>query len=406
MSPRNVADFEAGFLYVDVHAPDAGEESTSDQIRGQIAAPVIAPTTGTIRILKQTSPAGGTNFSFTQDITGTPFSLNDGGVQVFTNVAAGTYTVTEETVSGWSLTDVVCTDNDSTGNAFARTATVRVAGGETVTCTFHNLQSVASPTNFVFHLSGDQEVPPSGSTARGGCFAQLDPATRRLALVCTHNVASPAVAHIHRGAVGVNGPIVFDVGNPESPIEATWNMTQADVDDLLAGRLYLNIHAGGRPEGEIRGQMLPRTVDAFTFTATGAQEVPPTTSPAVGNCTADLSDPATSVFVSCTHNVLNVTSTHLHVAPPGVDGPVIFDFANTSPFSGTVPLTPRLVADFAAGFLYVNIHSVEFEEGAIRGQFIAGAAAPATAANIPTASEWGLLLLAVGLAVTAFLRVR
>jgi hypothetical protein len=366
----------------------------------------VVPTTGTIRIVKSTSPAGGAGFPFTETITNSAFVLNDAAVQTFSNVAAGTYTVTEGTAAGWSLTDVKCSDADSTGNPFARTATVRLQGGETVTCTFTNLQSVTAPTRFVFHMSGDQEVPPSGSTARGGCYGQLNTATRTLSLVCTHNVSSPTIVHIHRNVAGLNGPIVFDLGDPVSPIEATWNMTQADVDDLLAGRLYVNVHAAGRPDGEIRGQMLVRTVDAFTFTANGAQEVPPTDSTATGNCSADLVDDASFVSVRCSHNVVSPTSTHLHDAPPGVDGPVVFDFPNTSPFAGNAPLTPRLVADFAAGFLYVNIHSPNYEDGEIRGQLTGAAIVAESAANVPTLGEWGVLLLLLALAAVALLRVR
>jgi hypothetical protein len=407
MTPRLVADFAAGFLYVDIHGPAAGEESAPDQIRGQIAVPVAAPTTGTVRIVKSTSPAGGTGFPFTESITGGAFTLDDGGVQVFSNVPAGTYTVTEGTRAGWSLTDLTCSDANSAGDPFSRTATVRVEGGETVTCTFRNLQSVTNPQRFVFHLNGEQEVPPSGSTARGGCYAQFDPAASSLTLVCTHNVSAAAVAHIHRGAAGENGPAIFDLGDPASPIEATWlSMTPQDVADLLAGRLYLNIHASGRPDGEIRGQILPRTVDSFAFPANGAQEVPPTDSAATGQCTANLADDASFVNVQCFHDVAGVTSTHLHDGPPGTDGPVIFNFSNTSPFLADVPLSPRLVADFAAGFLYVNIHSAAYSEGEIRGQLIAGAIAPASHVGIPTLGEWGLLLLVLALAGAAFLRVR
>jgi hypothetical protein len=259
------------------------------------------------------------------------------------------------------------------------------------------------PTLFVFHLSADQEVPPSGSTARGGCFGQLDQTTRRLALVCTHNAEQPTLAHVHRGAPGVNGPVVFDLGDPVSPMEATWNMTAAEMADLLAGNFYVSIHASGRPEGEIRGQMLTRTVDRFNFGLSGSQEVPPTDSTASGNCVADLADNATSVLVECTHNVDSIVSSHLHTAPPGVDGPVVFDFPNTNQFSNNAPLTPRLVADFAAGFLYVNIHSVDYDAGEIRGNLF-GTAAPAHAADIPTASEWGLILLAMALLFVALKR--
>lgn len=406
MTPRLVADFAGRFLYVDVHGAGSGESGT--QIRGQIGALPALATTGTIRIVKQTTPAGGTGFSFTDNVPGSTgsFTLADGATREFTNVAAGTYTVTEAVPSGYALTDVVCTDTDSIGNAFSRTATINLAGGELVTCTFRNLRTFTAPARFVFHLSGDQEVPPVPGTVRGGCMAQFNAATSEMSIVCTHNVVDATILHIHRGAPGVNGPIVFDLGQPTSPVSATWtNMTAADIADLNAGLLYVNIHTGGRPSGAIRGQILPRTVDAFGFIANGAQEVPPTPSTRTGNCSADLSDDASSVFVTCTHNVVNPSATHLHVAPPGDEGPAIFDFPNTSPFSGSVPLTPRFVADFAAGFLYVNIHSLpDFEQGEIRGQLIASAGA--AAANIPTLWEWAAIFMALALLGIAVHRLR
>ncbi|HYH08356.1 MAG TPA: CHRD domain-containing protein [Thermoanaerobaculia bacterium] len=406
LTPRLVADFAAYFLYVDVHGAGNGEEDEAgDAIRGQIGVAPTAATTGTIRIIKSTSPAGGAGFNFTHDV-GTPgaFTLSDGQVQTFSNVPIGTYTITEGATAGYSLTGVSCDDADSTGNPFARNATVRLQGAETVTCTFRNLQDVAATQTFVFHLSGDQEVPPTDVTSRGGCFGELNQPAATFSIVCTHDVVGPEMMHIHRAVEGENGAIVFDLGDPVSPVEATWTgMTPANIADLLAGNLYINIHASGRPSGAIRGQILPRTVDNFSFVANASQEVPPTDSSATGDCFADLSDDASSLFVRCTHTVVSPTTIHLHDAPPGIDGPAVFDYPLSNPFSGTTPLTPRLAADFAAGFLYVNIHSTNYEEGEIRGQLIAAPAAPAGAA-IPTLSEWALLALALSLAWIAIRR--
>jgi hypothetical protein len=408
LTPRLVADFAASFLYVDVHGTGASEDDPGDQIRGQIGAPPVVVATGTIRIVKATTPAGGTGFTFMDNIPGSAgaFTLHDGETETFTDVVAGTYTVTEGLSAGYSLTDVVCSDSDSTPNTFDRNATIRLQGGETVTCTFRNLQTVAAPQHFVFHMSADQEVLGSDSTARGGCYGQLNAATATFSLVCTHNVAGAGVAHIHRAPAGANGDIVFDLHDPSSPIEATWTgMTPAQIADLVAGNYYVNIHASGRPDGEIRGQILPRTVDNFSFPATADQEIPPTDSTATGNCFADLANDAQSLFVSCSHNVDDVIDNHLHAAPPGQDGLVVFHYPTTNPFSGTTPLTPRLIADFAAGFLYVNIHSTDYETGEIRGQLIAGAPGPGGAAEIPTAGTWALMMLALGLAVVAWRRM-
>ncbi len=409
MTPRLVAHYAGSLLYLDIHGTGGGEETGSDAIRGQIGVIPTGPVpVGTIRIVKQSSPSGGTGFTFTENTTGSTstFTLDDGGVGTFSGIPAATYTITENLMPGYTLSGISCDDADSVEDPFARTATVNLQALEVVTCTFENLQTVAASSIFVFHMSGDQEVPPVATGARGGCFGQFNAASSALAIVCTHDVTGPAIAHIHRGAPGVNGSIAFDLGDPNSPIQATWTgMTPTDVADLLAGNLYVNIHASGRPAGEIRGQILERTVDTFGFPVTGAQEVPPTDSPAIGNCTADLATDATSVLVQCDHNVAAPTGTHLHDAPPGQEGPIVFTFPNTDPFSGNAPLTPRLVADFAAGFLYVNIHSADFPDGEIRGQLIAGAPAVGAVA-IPTLSEWLAMLLALALVGLGAWRLR
>jgi hypothetical protein len=88
-----------------------------------------------------------------------------------------------------------------------------------------------------------------------------------------------------------------------------------------------------------------------------------------------------------------------------VNGPIVFTFPSSDPFSGDVPLTPRLVADFAAGFLYVNIHSADYPGGEIRGQLIAGAPAVGGVA-IPTLSEWLAMLFAIALVGLGAWRLR
>jgi len=228
----------------------------------------------------------------------------------------------------------------------------------------------ASAQTFVFHLSGDQEVPPVASTSSGGCHGELNQVASEFTLHCSHDVVGATVMHIHRAPAGVNGAVAFDLGDPSSPVVGTWTgMTPADIADLLAGNLYVNIHTAGRPAGEIRGQILPRTVDSFAFGLDGGQQVPPDETEASGNCTADLDAAATVLSVQCTHDVAQPTDAHIHNAPFGVNGPVIFTFpSSASPLSGDAPLTPTQVAEFAAGFLYVNVHSVESVTGEIRGQ--------------------------------------
>ena len=73
-------------------------------------------------------------------------------------------------------------------------------------------------------------------------------------------------SHIHLGAPGVNGGIIFDLGMGTSP---NWTNTAtgmslsltgqtfpaANVADMFAFNTYLNLHTAAFPGGEIRGQI-------------------------------------------------------------------------------------------------------------------------------------------------------
>lgn len=133
------------------------------------------------------------------------------------------------------------------------------------------------------------------------------------------------------------------------------------------------VHSNGRPDGEIRGQIVERTADNFSFALDGSQQVPPDFSAFTGACFADLSNDATQLSVDCAHDVTEATGAHLHRGPAGSNGPIVFDFGDpASPFSGNVPMTPASVADLLSDFLYVNIHSIDSPDGEVRGQLLAG----------------------------------
>jgi hypothetical protein len=227
----------------------------------------------------------------------------------------------------------------------------------------------ANAQTFVFHMRGDQEVPPVSTAARGGCIGVLNQGAATFDVTCVHNVASANIMHIHAGAPGVNGPILFDMGDPTSPVTTTWTgMSGANISDMLAGNLYVNIHSPGRPAGEIRGQILSRTVDTVAFTMSGAQVVPASGSAATANCSADLDSAATALDISCTHNVPSPASAHLHRAPSASTGPIVFTFPSpASPLNANVPLAAVDVASFAATFLYLDVHGASSAND-IRGQ--------------------------------------
>jgi acyl-CoA thioesterase len=151
-----------------------------------------------IRIIKDADPNSSQDFEF--DVTAAPggstvpasFQLDDDGNtddsdapgtaadddqltndRTYTSQPDGTYTITEESVGGWDLDTLVCTDGDPNGTASTTqgaTATIELDAGETVTCTFQNdkLGSIRiikdadpnSSQDFEFDLT----AAPGGST--------------------------------------------------------------------------------------------------------------------------------------------------------------------------------------------------------------------------------------------------
>ncbi len=119
--------------------------------------------------------------------------------------------------------------------------------------------------DFVARPDESQSVPPTGSEAIGDCTIDYDTNFAMLSVDCTHDVVAPTAAHIHIGAVGMSGPIVFNLGDPVSPITFDTIPSPAELAELAASLYYVNIHSGAFPAGEIRGQVITTRLFADGF---------------------------------------------------------------------------------------------------------------------------------------------
>ena len=145
------------------------------------------------------------------------------------------------------------------------------------------------------------------------------------------------------------------------------------------------------------------TMWEFTSNLSGLNEVPPNGSPATGTSMGTYDD-VTNMFMmdtSATGFVANVTAAHIHIAPVGVAGPVVFPLSGTTGSTSYTShdmfvLTAQQETDFLGGMWYVNIHSGQFPGGEVRGQL-----------NPTVVPEPGTLAaFAVGGALLALLRRR
>jgi hypothetical protein len=162
--------------------------------------------------------------------------------------------------------------------------------------TISSASSAATIATFQAILSGDNEVPPVVTNKTGTARFTLTDDGGQLQLsyevetfgfdIGGINTEDPnddiTGMHIHNGPAGATGPVVFGMFRPKHDVdnriitinggtgfirfEGAWD--DADVatgsqslasqlDSLMNGGLYLNVHTPVNPGGEIRGQIVP-----------------------------------------------------------------------------------------------------------------------------------------------------
>jgi hypothetical protein len=108
-------------------------------------------------------------------------------------------------------------------------------------------------------LDGKSEVPATTSSGTGTADLDYDAASKKLSWKLSYSgLSGPATAaHFHGPAeAGKNAGVAVAIPNAtSSPAEGSATLTDAQAADLLAGKLYVNIHTAANPGGEIRGQV-------------------------------------------------------------------------------------------------------------------------------------------------------
>lgn len=141
-------------------------------------------------------------------------------------------------------------------------------------------------SRFSANLTGDQEVPPTGSTATGTGVVTVNPETLLLTATVNTSGITATEAHIHEGAPGQNGPVVIPL-TQTAPGSGVWvaaqTITEEQLATLRAGNYYFNVHSAAFPNGEIRGQI---RVDQFGGGTTTTSAGGTTTTSAGGTTTS------------------------------------------------------------------------------------------------------------------------
>lgn len=149
---------------------------------------------------------------------------------------------------------------------------------------------------------------------------------------------------------------------------------------LLNGTAFFVIHTEANPNGEVRGRIKLESDINYGAELTTEQAGIPDTLDMMpqGLSSFNLSLDSTMLEISVQVNQLTsaITNAHLHYGAPGVNGPpvvplmpyltgnMIRGFVNLD----TLPNRQAFVDSLEMGLVYVNVHTVNYPQGEIRGQ--------------------------------------
>jgi len=118
--------------------------------------------------------------------------------------------------------------------------------------------SMAAMINLKADMKASSEVPTNDSKGTGSLTATYDEATKKLTWKGTYkDLSGPATAaHFHGPAeAGKNAGVAIPIAPNASPFEGSATLTDAQAADLMAGKMYVNVHTDANKGGEIRGQV-------------------------------------------------------------------------------------------------------------------------------------------------------
>ena len=265
------------------------------------------------------------------------------------------------------------------GLAYFNIHTAAFGGGE--------IRGQITPAAMKVVLTGAGERPTANNSPAFGAGA-LTLIGNELAFDITYQGLSAAAtgAHFHGPADSAGtAPVIIDLSSGfgtlgrAGTLAGRITLTPAQSFAFADGKVYVNIHNGNFPGGEIRGQVAPYIGELpFSADLTGAAEKPAAvSSPGSGLVESSLVGNTLSFVVTYRGLTSSITAAHIHgPATSSASAAVLFDllpqhrgaYSTQGVFSGSVALTPAQIGALLNGDLYVNLHTAVNPGGEIRGQ--------------------------------------
>ncbi|WP_425420358.1 CHRD domain-containing protein [Phaeodactylibacter xiamenensis] len=252
---------------------------------------------------------------------------------------------------------------------------------------------------FTGYLSGIFEVPEAATEALGAVQAELS--GNRMTLAGTFaGLSSPVAtdiaggAHIHAGYAGQTGDVVIplavdldsdNLGGTFAAMPNTYQLEEDQIELMKDRGLYVNIHSTDIQSGELRAQVLPEARTYFYAPLSGASEVPAVNTEAVGALALEV-NPGRITATGSFNALSSMLETdiaggaHIHLGYAGENGGVQNVLGVLADANGTNGIFPAADNTNMAseGWIdtlrmrqyYVNVHSMDFPSGEVRGQLL------------------------------------
>lgn len=135
--------------------------------------------------------------------------------------------------------------------------------------------SAATTTGLTASGSGSSESPAANASDTVAATVDIDPQAGTVTYTVSFQGSEPVVAgHIHKGAVGVNGPVVvmFDAAVINAHGTATVKVDKALAAAIVAdpAGYYVNVHTKSHLSGAARGQLTAGSGTAPTAVNAGS----------------------------------------------------------------------------------------------------------------------------------------
>ncbi len=227
-------------------------------------------------------------------------------------------------------------------------------------------------------LSGIKASPPVITDATGTAELMINLDTGDISGRVSSSLDTVTMAGIHRGFAGQNGPalITLEADNGVWKVPSDTRLNSAQLANLNAGALYVNLNTDEHPDGELRGQILTDNLEVMHVVLNATQEVPSVITDNTAIAGLTLNHESQELHIELLTTGLNgANGVHIHRGFTGQTGAVELALEQDPQdvrrwFLQTTTLSDGLYKRLRAGALYLNVHTPTYPEGEFRAQIV------------------------------------